>query len=338
MMFTRMIAAAAAMVAVAGGASRAEAAGWGADYFPNVELVTHRGEELRFYDDLVEDRIVVINFVYTECPDICSLSTARLAQVADWLGERLGRDIFFLSITLDPANDTPEKLAEYARAFGEREGWLFLTGDPDDLDLLGYKLGERSDSLGEHRSDLVLGNAATGEWRRSSPMGSLSLLAREILEMDPDWRPTRRPDAAPESVAMSPRRGEALFLQGCASCHSIGDGIRVGPDLAGVTLRRDPEWLARFIMAPDVLWGNGDPVAVALDAAFPGVSMPNLRLGRNDAEDLISYLEAESHRLDAEAESEAAALRAAEHAHGPGHTHGSDEPGEHQHRHERPSH
>lgn len=304
----------------------ADAGAWDESYFGEVDVVTHRGEQASFYRDLVRDRIVVINFIYTECPDICSLSTARLAQVADWLGDRLGRDIFFLSITLDPENDTPEKLAEFARAFGGHEGWTFLTGAAADLDLLGHKLGERSDTLGEHRSDLVIGNARTGEWRRSSPMGSLSLLTREILEMDPGWRPSAEGRAAPEGSQVSHRRGEALFLQACASCHSVGAGARVGPDLAGVTIRRDPAWLAQFIMAPDLLRQAGDPVATALDEAFPGVRMPNLGLGQNDAADVIHYLQSEADRIEAEA---AEALTEAGQDHRDGHGHGHDHDHDH---------
>lgn len=309
-------------------ASRLQATSWDQNYFPNVELLTHHGERVRFYDDLVRDRIVVINFVYTECPDICSLSTARLAQVADWLGDRLGTNIHFLSITLDPKNDTSEKLAAYAKAFGERNGWVFLTGAPEDLDLLGYRLGERGDNLNEHRSDLVIGNGTTGEWRRSSPMGSLTTLTREILEMDPAWRSSSNGSSFPKQVAASRRRGEALFLQGCASCHSIGDGIRVGPDLAGVTLRRTHKWLTSFIMTPDALRTGKDQAALALDRAFPGVRMPNLGIGETDAEDLVHYLRTETERLDAQ-QSSLSGYPSGSHDHSGGHDHSDEASAQH---------
>src|SRR5262245_27302386 len=70
---------------------------WGADYFPNVELTTHEGKSVRFFDDLIAGKVVMINFIYTSCPDACPLETARLAEVQDVLGERVGRDVFFYS-------------------------------------------------------------------------------------------------------------------------------------------------------------------------------------------------------------------------------------------------
>src|SRR5262249_25566341 len=74
----------------------------GANYFPNLPVVTQDGKTLKFYDDVIKDKIVLISFVYTNCPDICPLATARIAQVEDKLGDMVGRDIFFISMTVDP--------------------------------------------------------------------------------------------------------------------------------------------------------------------------------------------------------------------------------------------
>ena len=167
---------------------------------PNVELVNQDGVPLRFWDDLLRNKIVVVNFVYTECPDICGLSTARMAQVVDWLGERIGKDIFVYSISLDPETDTPQRLRDYADAFDAPDGWMFLTGSPEDVDIVRFKMGERSESLAQHRSDMVIGNAATGEWRRASLMGSLVVLTEEILSLDPAW--SRPPPAATMSLSL----------------------------------------------------------------------------------------------------------------------------------------
>ena len=95
----------------------AKKAPWGADYFPNVELTTHEGKKVRFFDDLIEDKIVAINFIYTTCPDTCPLETAQLLRVQEILGERLGKDVFFYSITIDPDVDTPPVLKEYRERF-----------------------------------------------------------------------------------------------------------------------------------------------------------------------------------------------------------------------------
>src|SRR5260221_10368088 len=83
---------------------------WGADYFPNVPLTTQDGVRVRFYDDLIKGKIVAINLIYTTCKYACPLETARLSQVAKLLGDRMGRDVFFYSITIDPDHDTPEVL------------------------------------------------------------------------------------------------------------------------------------------------------------------------------------------------------------------------------------
>ncbi len=288
------------------GGDTASAARRGANYFSNLPVVTHEGKTLRFYDDLIKGKIVVINFIYTSCPDTCSLSTARMALVQKWLGERVGRDVFIYSISLDPENDSPEVLKAYAEAFNIGPGWLFLTGKPEDLHWIRWKLGERSRYLAEHRTDMVLGNDATGEWRRTSLMGNLRLLTYEIKAMDPKWRAQRRAVSAktlekgPRDYLISNRPGEALYLKACAACHTVGKGDLVGPDLKGVTTRRDRAWLVRFLVAPDVLRAQKDPIAVELDARYKGVSMPNLGLSEVDAGDLIVYLEAQMKRLSAQ--------------------------------------
>ena len=88
---------------------------WGANYFPNYELTTQDGKKLKFFDDMIKDKVVLISFIYTNCPDACPLETARIAQVQGILGDRVGKDVHFYSITIDPKNDTPEVLKEYAQ-------------------------------------------------------------------------------------------------------------------------------------------------------------------------------------------------------------------------------
>src|SRR5260370_4865988 len=82
---------------------------WGANYFPNVTLVTQDGKTVRFYEDLLKGKMVVINFIYTKCRDSCPLETAKLPQTQRLLASRVGRDVFFYSISIDPERDTPEE-------------------------------------------------------------------------------------------------------------------------------------------------------------------------------------------------------------------------------------
>ena len=271
------------------GGDTASAARWGKNYFPNLPLVSHEGETLRFYDDLIKDKMVVINFVYTNCLDTCSLTTARMARVQDQLGDRVGRDIFMYSITLDPERDSPEVLKKHAQAFNINPGWLFLTGKPEDVNLIRYKLGERSRTLSEHRSDVVLGNARTGEWMRSSVLQDLGQLVAEIRDLDPAWRAqmsrqtvvSNYKDAKLLKLA-SAQPGQSLFLKACASCHTIGKGDLVGPDLKGLTARRDRAWLVRYMMTPSLMLAQQDPIALELDAKYQNATMPYLGLKEPD--------------------------------------------------------
>ena len=110
-------------------------------HFPNVELTTHEGKKVRFYDDLVKDKIVVINFFYAECIGICPGITANLKRVQELLGDRVGRDIFMYTITLRPEKDKVAALDHYVKMHRIKPGWTFLTGKPDEIDMLRRKLG-----------------------------------------------------------------------------------------------------------------------------------------------------------------------------------------------------
>src|SRR6476661_3260571 len=106
----------------------ADNARWGANYFPNVILTTQDGTKVHFYDDVIKGKIVVIDLIYTHCVDACPLETARLAQVQKLLGDRVGKDVFFYSISIDPNRDTPKVLKAYAQKYHIGPGWTFLTG------------------------------------------------------------------------------------------------------------------------------------------------------------------------------------------------------------------
>ncbi len=110
-------------------------------YFPDVELTTQDGKKLRFYDDLVKSKVMTLNMFFTTCPGVCPLIMPNLVKVQKLLGDRVGRDIFMYSITLDPKHDTANVLRQYAEMHGIGPGWLLLTGQPKDIELLRRKLG-----------------------------------------------------------------------------------------------------------------------------------------------------------------------------------------------------
>src|SRR5215207_2527235 len=158
--------------------------------FPNVVLTTHGGKKVRFYDDLLKDKIVLINFMYVKCEGICPGTTANLAKVQRLLGDRVGKDIFMYSITLKPEEDTPEKLAAYAKAYKTKPGWLFLTGDPKDVELLRQKLGfidrdpARDAVKSNHIGMLRWGNEPHTLWAGCPGMLAPSKIVKEIGLVD----------------------------------------------------------------------------------------------------------------------------------------------------------
>jgi protein SCO1/2 len=276
---------------------------WKDGYVPNVPVTTQDGRSLLFNDEVLKGKISIISFIYTSCRDICPVVTARLSQLEDKLGDAVGKDYFFVSISIDPANDTPDKLNEYGKAFGVGPSWLFLTGKQEDIDLIRHRLGERSRALTEHRNEVLLYNGTTGEWERNSAFGDIGILASAVRSMDP----ARRNDPVVEKVKAStfaddPRNlpGQALFVKTCGACHTIGGGGRVGPDLGGVTTRRTRDWLTSYIMEPEKLRARQDPVALSLTAKYPTVRMPNLGLSEFDSSDVIAYIEAMTYAAGAE--------------------------------------
>lgn len=283
---------------------------WGAEYFPNVELTTHEGRSVRFFDDLLDGKVVVISFIYTSCPDACPLETARLAGVQQALGGRVGQDVFFYSISIDPARDTVEALARYAERFGAGPGWLFLRGSEEDVRALRAKLGvlgADETRLEQHSLSVVIGNQRTGRWMRRSPFENAWVLADEIGAWLHNWK---RPTVVDEDYADAPElrsvtRGEALFRTRCSACHVIGPGdglARSGPNLQGVADWRDPDWLARWIREPDRMLAEGDALAHTLFEAYGRVPMPNMRLSEAEVAEVIDFLRTETARTLAEEE------------------------------------
>src|SRR2546428_9937585 len=100
---------------------------------PNVRLRTQNNQEVRFYDDLVKGKIVMINFMFTTCTTLCPRSTENLVRVQQALGEHAGRDGFLISISVDPEHDTPAVLAATPQRFTQLAGWTFRTGQPSEL-------------------------------------------------------------------------------------------------------------------------------------------------------------------------------------------------------------
>ena len=164
-----------------------EEAGQRARYFPNFVLRTHENKAVHFYDDLIKGKIVVINMMYAQCEGICPAMTGNLVEVQAALGDRVGRDIFMYSLTLQPEVDTPKALKDYAEMHGVRPGWLFLTGKRREMEILRRKLGffdpdpavdqDKSQHLGLVR----FGNEALDRWAACPALSNPEQLLRSIL-------------------------------------------------------------------------------------------------------------------------------------------------------------
>jgi len=151
---------------------------------PNVPLRTHTGRAVRFYDDLVRDRLVLVSFMYTRCEGSCPLTLRKLLGVQRLLGEKLGKEVFILSITLDPEHDGPRVLREHAARLGARPGWEFLTGRPRDIEVLRRGLGFTDPDpvldadRTQHVGMILLGNDRRARWS-ALPAG---IPAEQIME------------------------------------------------------------------------------------------------------------------------------------------------------------
>jgi protein SCO1/2 len=270
---------------------------YGPGYFPNVSLTTQEGKAVRFYDDLLKGKSVAVNIIYTSCTNECPLETARLAQLQRLLGERMGKDIFFYSISIDPEHDTPGVLKAYMEKFGVGPGWTFLTGDAADIRAVTKKLGlsRYSDAANKdgHTAILMVGDVPGGQWVRHSAVDNPEFLASSMATFF-GWRNVQRGKSYAEARPLNFGEGEYLFASRCSACHSIGQGDKLGPDLLGVTVRRERTWLLRYIQVPDQVLASGDPIAKALYQKYQDVRMPNVSLGGADVAAIVSYLEAQS--------------------------------------------
>lgn len=280
---------------------------WAADYFPDYELTDHHGKKVRFFSDLIKDRIVVINFIYTSCPDTCPLETSRLREIYALLEDRMGKDIFFYSITIDPKKDTVPVLKDYAERWEAGPGWTFLTGKEEEITHLRKKLGllsvRDSVNLADHPVNIVMGNQKTGRWLHRTPFDTAPVLAEHLGNWLDNYRKPKEHwnDYANAPALGKLRNGEYIFRTRCASCHTIGQGdvisnslVLIGPDLLGVGKRRDPDWLVRWIREPDVMIAERDPLALALLKQYREVPMPNFRLSDGDIHEVIGFIAAET--------------------------------------------
>ena len=139
----------------------------GQKYFTDVVLVNQNGEKMRFYSDLLHDKVVIINSFFATCQGSCLPINRNLEKVQAALGDRLGKDVRIISISVDPTVDTPPALKEYAKKLNARPGWYFLTGDKENVEFALKKLGHFVTDKQDHLNIIIIGNDRTGLWKKA---------------------------------------------------------------------------------------------------------------------------------------------------------------------------
>ena len=147
---------------------------------PDVELLDQDGRKIHFYTDLVKGQTVVMNFIFTTCTTICPPLGASFARVQKELGDKVGRDVRFISISVDPATDTPERLKAWGAKFHAGEGWTFVTGNKVQVDELLRALGASSARREDHSPTVLIGNDVLGNWTRTYGLANSSQLVQII--------------------------------------------------------------------------------------------------------------------------------------------------------------
>jgi cytochrome oxidase Cu insertion factor (SCO1/SenC/PrrC family) len=161
------------------------------DYFSNVELVDQNGRSLKFYDEVLKDNIVVISFIFTNCQSACPLMTRNLTMIRDMMREDERRAIQFVSISIDPLRDTPSAMKEFAQKHdADIEGWLWLTGQPDDVNYVTQRLGSYTDDPEAHTTTLLAANVPNAHWTKIPPnVPPNGVVARLRLLVEEDAAP-----------------------------------------------------------------------------------------------------------------------------------------------------
>jgi protein SCO1 len=149
-------------------------------YFTDVELLNQDGKKVRFYSDVLKGKTVVVNAFFTTCTSVCPPMNRNMEKIQEVLGDRVGRDVFLVSMTVDPETDTPARIKEYAQKFHAGPGWIFLTGKKENLDWALYKLGQYVEQKDDHKTIFIIGNEPTGLWKKAFGMANVAELIQAV--------------------------------------------------------------------------------------------------------------------------------------------------------------
>ena len=150
---------------------------------PEVDVLDQNGNALHFYSDLIKGKTVAINFIFTNCTTICPPLAATFARVQKEMGDRVGRDVHFISISIDPLTDTPERLKAWGAKFKAGPGWTFVTGNKEQIDKLLYALGASVSRREDHSPTVIVGNDLKGIWTRTYGLARSAQLVGLIMDV-----------------------------------------------------------------------------------------------------------------------------------------------------------
>ncbi|HKQ93945.1 MAG TPA: SCO family protein [Blastocatellia bacterium] len=152
-------------------------------YFSDVELINQYGEKLRFYSDLLKGKVVVINSFFSACSSICPPMNRNFTRIQEALGDRVGKDVHLISLSVDPETDTPSRLKEYAEKLGAKPGWHLLTGKKENIDQALYKVGHYVEVKDDHTSIVIIGNEPKGVWTKAMGLAKADQLIKLVNEI-----------------------------------------------------------------------------------------------------------------------------------------------------------
>jgi len=150
------------------------------NYFTDVVLINQNGEKMRFYSDLIQGKVVIINSFFATCQGSCLPLNQNLAKVQEALGDRLGKDVYILSISVDPTVDTPPNLKQYAKKLQARPGWFFLTGSKENVEFALKKIGQFVPDKQDHLNIFIIGNERTGLWKKAFGLAKSEELVKVV--------------------------------------------------------------------------------------------------------------------------------------------------------------
>jgi len=145
---------------------------------PDATVVNQAGEKLRFNSDVIDNRVAVVSSFFTSCTAFCPLTQERLSRLAKALGDRMGKDVVFISISVDPQRDTPQQMKTWGEKFHIGHGWALVSGKKDGIEVLLKSFGLYVD-MQRHQSALIIGNQRQG-WVRVSSWASPARLSQVI--------------------------------------------------------------------------------------------------------------------------------------------------------------